>query len=55
MIAGDQVPVIPSKEVVGSGAEVPPAQIGGAGLKVGTGKTEKKIWHWVRSLKLTNF
>ena len=39
MIAGDQVPVIPSKEVVGSGAEVPPAQIGGAGLKVGTGKT----------------
>jgi hypothetical protein len=38
-IAGDQVPLIPSREVVGNGAEVPPAQIGGAGLKVGTGKT----------------
>jgi len=33
--AGDQVPVIPFKEVVGQGVKVPPAQIGPLGVKVG--------------------
>ena len=33
--AGDQVPVIPFVEVVGSGASVPPEQIGATALKVG--------------------
>ena len=33
--AGDQVPVIPLLEVVGSGDKVAPEQIGATGAKVG--------------------
>jgi hypothetical protein len=33
--AGDQLPVILFKEVVGNGLSIPPAQIGGTLLKVG--------------------
>ena len=33
--AGDQVPVIPSSEVVGKGLKVAPAQIGATAVNVG--------------------
>jgi hypothetical protein len=33
--AGDQVPVMPSREVVGSGFSVPPEQMGATGVNVG--------------------
>jgi hypothetical protein len=33
--AGDQVPVSPSREVVGKAAKVPPAHIGATAVKVG--------------------
>jgi hypothetical protein len=34
-VAGDQVPVMPSKEVVGNTGAVPPLQIAGSALKAG--------------------
>ena len=53
--AGDQVPVIPSMEVVGSGNSVPPEQIGATTANVGVTLeftiivNEAVVAHWPAS------